>query len=70
MEAFGGPWVINIISITHKNNYLIADDGEVQDFIAGLLSVNFVNGIAQTDKPWLRKEIAQKAIESKGGEYR
>lgn len=70
MEAFGRPWFINIISITHENNYLIADDGEVQDFIAGLLSVNFVNGIAQTDRPWLRKEIAQKAIESKGGEYR
>lgn len=63
MKASGHPWLMNIMSIRHGWNYIIAEDEGLQRFIADVLGVNFVSGVAQTKRLWLRKEIMQAAID-------
>lgn len=64
METYNEPWCINLISISEGKNYILARDQDVQQFISRVLEVSFEDGIAHTDRLWLRKEIMHRAIET------
>lgn len=56
-------WMINIISISEGRNYIYCSSTEMQPYFAQLLDVSFSNGLAKTERLWLRKEIMRRAIE-------
>ena len=63
MQSFGRPWLLNVMLIKQECNLIAADDSTLQEFIGALLGVEFIDGIAQTNRLWLRKEIMQVAID-------
>ena len=63
LRAFEEPWMMNIMSIRQERNYIVVEDDSLQAFVAGVLGVDFVDGVAQTDRLWLRKEVMQAAID-------
>lgn len=57
-------WFMNIISIAEGKNYILSDKADIQLFLERILNVKFKNGLAHTDRLWLRKEIMQAAIDN------
>lgn len=61
-HAVSGAWAMNVVSISEGKNYLLADDEAVQASLAKILNTSFRDGLAVTDRLWLRKEIMKAAL--------
>ncbi|MNY33968.1 hypothetical protein D3C86_1682710 [compost metagenome] len=57
MAAKSDDWFVNIVSISEGKSYLLSSSEIVQKWAEKILNVHFINGIAQADRLWLRKEI-------------
>lgn len=57
MEGFGDDWVLNVISISDERSFLVAENADSQQKLSMLLGVEFCDGIAVCNRPYLRKEI-------------
>lgn len=60
LEACTGSWMINIIDIKHRLSYFVCDDTYHQKKLEEVFSIAFQNGIAKSDRAYLRKEIIKK----------
>ena len=64
MSQQASDWFVNIVSIREGKNYLLASNGIAQKWAEMLVDVQFEEGIAQTNRLWLRKEIIKKDFEA------
>lgn len=65
MQERGEDWAMSIISLEEGKNYILATNPASQAKISALLGVEFSDqGLAVTDRLWLRKELARKSLES------
>ena len=56
------PWMINIIDLSANCSYFVCDDKRTQRKIEPVFNVIFENGVARTEKTYLRKQIIKKTI--------
>ena len=54
------PWMINIIELKHRCNYFVCDESQYQKKIESVFGVCFQDGVARTDRSYLRKELIKK----------
>ena len=59
-EDSKGSWMINIIDIKHRISYFVCDDSYHKKKLEEVFSIAFQNGIAKSDRAYLRKEIIKK----------
>lgn len=64
MSQQASDWFVNIVSIREGQNYLLASNGVAQKWAEMLVDVQFEEGIAKTNRLWLRKEIIKKDFEA------
>lgn len=64
LPSVQSPWFVNIISIGEGKNYLYCTDDQLKMYLAALLNTTFKDNLAQTNRLWLRKEIAKQAMTS------
>ena len=64
MATLSPNWMINLISVSEKKNYLISDQQETREWLSNLLNVEFDDSVAITDRLWLRKEIIKQDLDS------
>lgn len=57
-------WFLNLVSVGERKSYFYTDRKEVQDWLTGLLGVEFDDTIAVADRLWLRKEVLKQDIGS------
>lgn len=62
MSLHGGPWFVNLISVSEGKNYVFTPDLRLQQFLERVMHLQFVSGLAHSNRLWLRKEIIQAAI--------
>jgi len=65
MQEKSNQWLLNIISISDGQSWLVATDSGVKKQISVLLGVSYVGSIARADRMWLRKEILAAALAKK-----
>lgn len=53
-------WLVNIIELKHRRNYFVCDDMYYQKKIERVFGVCFKDGVARTDRTYLRKELIKK----------
>lgn len=63
LNARCDDWLLNIIDIQHRCSLFICDTSEYQNLIEEVFQVHFVNGVAKSSVPYLRKEIIKKTKE-------
>lgn len=56
------PWMINIIDLSGNCSYLVCDDEHTQRKLEPVFNVSFEDGVACTEKPYLRKQIIKKTV--------
>ncbi len=59
-----GGWMLNLIDIKHSCSYFICDDPRRRNEIERIFSVCFEEGVAKTDRPYLRKQILKHILNS------
>lgn len=59
----GGDWAMNLISISNGKSYFISASEKGQSKLKELLGITFTDGVAETDRLWLRKELLKLALE-------
>lgn len=62
LAAVKPEWFMNLVSVDEGSSYFICQDSAVQAWLADLLKVRFVKGVAKADRLWLRKEIIQQDL--------
>ena len=55
-------WMINIIELKHQRNHFVCDDAQYQKKIASVFQIHFADGVAVTERTYLRKELIKKTI--------
>jgi inorganic pyrophosphatase len=56
-------WFMNLISLSDHSSLFISDDRDTQEWLSGLLGLEFKGSLGIADRPWLRKEIVKRDIE-------
>ena len=56
------PWLINIVDLARNCSFFVCDDIEYQQKIARVFGVRFEEGVAQTQVPYLRKQIIKRTL--------
>lgn len=64
MAELSPDWMINLISVSEKKNFLISNQQDTQAFLSHLLNIEFNDSVAVTDRLWLRKEIIKQDLDS------
>ncbi|MEJ0072876.1 MAG: DHH family phosphoesterase [Candidatus Saccharibacteria bacterium] len=61
--AYGeeSDWLVSVVSIDENCNYFLAGSAVIQAKFAKLMNVEFREGLAVSDRLWLRKEILKRA---------
>ncbi len=57
-------FMINFIDISHSCSYFVCDDEVSQKKIEKVFNIQFEDGIAKTEKPFLRKQIIRNTLNS------
>lgn len=55
-------WMINVIDLSENCSYFVCDDGQAQRKLKTVFSISFEDGVARTEKPYLRKQIIKKTV--------
>lgn len=58
----GEAWMINIIDLSGNCCYFVCDDERYQKKLEPVFDISFDAGIAQTEKPYLRKQIIKQTV--------
>ena len=64
-QAANSEWFMNLVSVGEGKSYFLATSTNVQQWLSGLLKIQFTGPIAAADRLWLRKEIIQQDIVTK-----
>lgn len=62
LGQLGDDWALNLISISEGKSYLVSTSPSGQKKLEHLLGVVFNDGVAITDRLWLRKELLHAAL--------
>lgn len=64
-ERLNSSWMINVIDIQDHCSYFICDSREQQAKIEPIFNIKFIDSIARTQVPYLRKEIIKTSLKFK-----
>lgn len=64
LVAQGEDWAMNLISINDGKSYFISASEKGQAKLKELLDIEFIDGVAETDRLWLRKELLKLSLEN------
>lgn len=56
-----GSWMMNLIDIKDHCSYFVCEDEHYQKKLSEVFGVSFIDGIARSERSYLRKEIIKKA---------
>ena len=59
-----GGWMLNLIDINRVCGYFVCEDTICQKKIEKIFDVRFESGVATTERPYLRKQILKKVLNS------
>lgn len=60
-------WMLNLLNISEKNNYILTDDPATQKFLNHCFGISFQDNLAKTERSILRKKIIK---ELQGGGWK
>lgn len=63
LSQMSDDWALNLISIGEGKNYIVSTSPTGQEKMASLMGLEFVNGVAETQRLYLRKEILKLALD-------
>lgn len=62
MNSQSADWVISILDISKRNNYLLASSGDIAGYFSKLLETDRESQYLKTNQLYLRKEIIAKML--------
>ncbi len=65
MEKLGEEWVVSVLCISERKNYIITSSGELDEYFKKLLGLKHNNSWLESDKLYLRKEVIAKMQKNK-----
>lgn len=66
MNKRSGDWLVNILSISERRNYLLTNSENIAEYFTKLLNLQAEGDFLVSDQLYLRKEILKKILEQEG----